>query len=149
MLQNGSCGFLVGEIYHTAASKEKNSRVFALSSQHGDFHLADTSLNHCVFSWSMWRSSKHSGRLRHRSTYFLVLLLVLLFSHSVMSGSLHKPLGCSVLQGCLRDGILACKYDQWQCLWYWEQFQKAEGSEARCRGRFVVKLKHLVHEKVV
>ena len=38
MLQNGSCGFLVGEIYHTAASKEKNSRVFALSSQHGDFH---------------------------------------------------------------------------------------------------------------
>lgn len=24
----------------------------------------------------------------------------------------HKPLGCSVLQGCLRDGILACKYDQ-------------------------------------
>lgn len=38
MLQNGSCGFLVGEIYHTAASKEKNGRVFASSSKHGDFH---------------------------------------------------------------------------------------------------------------
>ena len=34
-----SCGFLVGEIYHTALSKEKKQgRVFALSFQHGNFH---------------------------------------------------------------------------------------------------------------
>ena len=65
--------------------------------------LVDTCLNLSVFSWSIWRSSKHSGRLWHRSTYFLVLPLVFLFSHSVMSDSLqphvlqHARLPCPSL----------------------------------------------------